>query len=65
MDVLSPPDAREQVALLHNGEEIPRNRTDGWDFDGNSGTSLTLYGDACDIVLQEGAANLDLRACSP
>jgi hypothetical protein len=65
VDVLSPPTGREQVALLRNGVEIPRSRNDGWDFDGSSATSLTLYGDACDEVIEQGAANLDLRACIP
>ncbi|HEY0715428.1 MAG TPA: vWA domain-containing protein, partial [Polyangia bacterium] len=62
--------ARESptVKVFYDRILVPRdtNRKNGWDLDNpTQPTRITLYGDACDEVRQEGDHDLDFEICEP
>jgi hypothetical protein len=70
-----PPADRDQVRVLLDGQEIPRNRVDGWDFEGpgdpgNPGKTddrrLLLFGDACRRVDRFEVTRIEVKyGCPP
>lgn len=45
-----PPPWKDDVAVKLDGVKVPRDATDGWEYDDDAMTSLTLHGTYCDRI---------------
>jgi len=66
IDVLSPPDPAETVTMSFAGRKIERDPTgkNGWNFDGNTTISISVFGDACQQLAKGQVQNRDIKLLS-
>ena len=63
IDVHQPSDPTSQLALYLKGIQIPRDDTNGWDFDASTPWKITINGSWCQMLLAASPSQLEIDAC--
>jgi hypothetical protein len=62
LDLTGPPSAPDQILVLFDGVAVPRDAShqNGWDVNGKGGFRITLYGTACDDMMESGSRGFEI-----